>query len=265
MADLPGYRPQALAERTRDAAHARGGRAVTGDLARWATRALAGAPWTLPGAHGSFAFQGERHRYLYGRYKLSWLTERAVEVPVVQAIVDRHRGARILEVGNVLSHYRPQSHDVVDKYERSAGVINRDVTELDGLGHYDLIVAISTLEHVGWDEPVRDPDKAARAVTALRGLLAPGGRLVLTVPVGYNPFLDEALRGGAIGLDASAALRRVGGGTHWHEVEPAEVWSAPYDFLLYTARGVLFAFIDRRAGQSARRAGGHELPASRRG
>jgi SAM-dependent methyltransferase len=243
-----GYTPQTLVARAREAARARGARPVAGDLARWAGRALAGSPWTLAGSHGRFDFQGERYAYLFHRYKRTWLTERAIEVPVLQAMVDRQAGARVLEVGNVLAHYRRQTHLVVDKYEQAPGVVNRDVLELDGLGQFDLIVSISTLEHVGWDEAPRDPDKAARAVSALRTLLAPGGRLVLTVPVGYNAAFDAALREGAIPLSATAALRRVGGGTRWREVATAEVWSAPYDFLLYSARGVLFAFIERGLG-----------------
>ncbi|MGO9960659.1 MAG: class I SAM-dependent methyltransferase, partial [Solirubrobacteraceae bacterium] len=245
-----GYTPQALRARTRAAIGARGVRPVAGDLARFAGRALAGYPWTLAGGgHGRFHFRGQSHPYLYRRHKRTWLTERAVEVPVIQAIVDRHADKRILEVGHVLGHYRPQSHLVIDKYEQAPGVLNRDVLALGDLGGaFDLIVAISTLEHVGHDEQPRDPDKARRAVAALRERLAPGGRLVLTVPVGYNPAFDAALRSGAIAVGETAALRRVGGATRWREVAPADVWSAPYDFLLYSARGVLFAFIERARG-----------------
>ena len=76
-----GYTPQPLAARVRAAARARGARAVTGDFARWGLAAAAGAPWTLAGAHGAFTLQGRNYRYLYHRYKLSWLTERAIEVP----------------------------------------------------------------------------------------------------------------------------------------------------------------------------------------
>jgi hypothetical protein len=56
-------------------------------------------------------------------------------------------------------------------------------------------VAISMLEHVGTDERPAAPGKAVQAIQALRGLLASEGRLVLTVPVGYNPAFDAALRG----------------------------------------------------------------------
>jgi hypothetical protein len=100
---------------------------------------------------------------------------------------------------------------------------------------------------VGRDERPRDPAKAKRAVAALRSLLAAGGRLVITVPVGYNPELDAALRDGEIQFTCAAALRRDGSGPRWRAVTRAEVFSAPYDFLRYSARGVLFAVIDAPA------------------
>jgi SAM-dependent methyltransferase len=238
------YTPQAVTERVARAARSRGARPVVGDFARWGTGLVAGLPWTLRGSRGEFTFGGERYPYRFHPYKWSWLTERAVEVPIVQAIVDRHAGKRILEVGNVLSHYRPQSHLIVDKYEQQPGVINRDVLDLDDLGPFDLVVAISTIEHVGWDEEPRDASKAPEAVRRLQALLAPGGQLVLTVPIGYHPGLDASLRTGAFQFTRAAALRRVGQ-TRWSEVSPDEVWNVPYDFLLYSARAVFVGRIER--------------------
>jgi SAM-dependent methyltransferase len=133
---------------------------------------------------------------------------------------------------------------VLDKYEHAPEVLNRDVLELDDLGQFDLIVAISTLEHVGWDEAPRDPGKPLRAIRALRSALAPGGLLVITAPVGYNPALDAAFRSGEAGLSRAAALRREPGSTRWRELAPDDMWTTPYDFLIFRARAVLFGFID---------------------
>jgi hypothetical protein len=241
-----GYAPQPLGARVREAAATYGMRTVAREFARWGAGALAGVPWTLARSHGEFEFDGGRYRYLYHRYKLTWLTERAVEVPVVQAIVDRYAGKQVLEVGNVLSHYRPQRHLVLDRHEHAPGVLNRDVVESEGLGTFDLIISISTLEHVGWDERPREPGKAVKATETLRSLLAPGGLLVLTLPVGYNPSLDAAVRDGRIELSRCAALRRAGAGPRWHELPLADAWAVPYDFLLYRAGAVVFAFLERR-------------------
>jgi SAM-dependent methyltransferase len=242
-----GYMPQSLPTRLARAARIRGARPVLGDFVRWAGRLVGGLPWVVRGSRGEFAFQGESYSYLFHPYKRTWLTERAVEVPIVRRIVERHRLGRVIEVGNVLSHYGPQDHLVADKYEHAPGVLNRDVLELDDLGPFDLVVAISTLEHVGWDEEPQEPGKALEALRGLEALLAPGGRLVITVPVGYNPAFEAALRDGTLRLSHVGALRRVGGGTRWREVPVDEVWDAPYDFLLYSARGVVVAVIERPA------------------
>jgi SAM-dependent methyltransferase len=236
-----GYRPQALPDRLREARRLRGTRPVVGDFARFGGRLLAGLPWTLTGSRGEFSLDGESYAYLYHPYKRTWLTERAVEVPVVQRIVDRERDGRVLELGNVLSHYRSQSHLVVDKYEEAPGVVNRDILDLEDLGSFDLVVAVSTLEHVGRDEEPRRPEAALEALLAVRSRLDPGGRLVLTLPVGYNPPFDAALRRGAVPLARASALRRAGGGTRWRQVPLGEAWSAPYDFLMFSARAVVFA------------------------
>lgn len=243
MSEPDGYTPQPLAERAADAVRRRGLRPVAGDFARYGAEAVAGLPWTLRGARGSFTLDERRYPYAHHRYNLSWLTERAVEVPVVQALVDANAGRRVLEVGNVLSHFRPQEHIIVDKYERASGVLNRDAAELADLGSFDLIVAISTLEHVGWDEVPRDPGKAIASVLALRRQLRPGGQMLITVPVGYNAFYDRALREGEVPVQRALALRRTAPGPHWHEVPVAAAWTVPYDFLIYSARAVVFAFI----------------------
>lgn len=242
-----GYQPLAVGPRTASAVRARGLRAVAGDYARFATEMAVGLPRTLAGSHGQFSFRGQSYPYLFHRYKHTWLTERAVEVPIVQALVDGHRSEQVLEVGNVLSHYRDQRHLVVDKYERAPGILNRDALELEDLAPFDLVVAISTIEHIGRDEEPRDPGLAIEALRRLQALLAPGGRLVATVPVGYHRELDRALSTGEVALTRGAALRRGALGAGWREVAPEEVWGTPYDFLLYSARAVFFAEIERPA------------------
>jgi SAM-dependent methyltransferase len=195
------------------------------------------AAWTAGLARpprGGFTLGGERHEFLRRAYGLTWITERAVEVPVAQRVLERHAGRRVLEVGNVLSHYGPVAHDVVDKYERAPGVRNLDVLDLPAQPGYDLILSVSTLEHVGRDEEPRDPARAARALEHLRGLLSPGGVLFATVPVGYNPDLDRALAAGPYAL---RAMRR----RPWREVTPDEAFQCAYDFLVYSASAVIFA------------------------
>ena len=108
------------------------------------------------------------------------------------------------------------SHDVIDKYERAPGVINADALTYSG-GPYNLIVSISTLEHVGYDEQPRDAAKAVRAVANLRGLLSAGGEMLATIPIGYNRELDDALRDGSLGAHVSYLARL--GELRWKQVK----------------------------------------------
>jgi hypothetical protein len=99
---------------------------------------------------------------------------------------------------------------VLDKYDPAPHVLNEDVIYFKPVEKYDAIISISTLEHVGWDEDVRDP---AKFITAVRNLtencLAPGGCMLVTVPLGYNTYLDDNLAMGADYFNEKYFLKRV--------------------------------------------------------
>lgn len=205
---------------------------------RWGWQWLLGHPRT-GGSSGSFEWEGAALPYFVHPYHYTWLNERAVEVALARDVLARHAGADVLEVGNVLSHYGGGPHTVVDKYEQAPGVLNVDVAALDLQREFDLVLAISTLEHVGLDEDVVDPAKPARAIQCLRDHVKPGGMLWVTHPVGYNLALDEQIRTGAIEFTRLRALRRDAKRNTWREVALDQVWGTPYDRLLYTAHAVV--------------------------
>ena len=224
--------------RMRRVARKRGGPAVARDCAAWgAERAL--GRWRRP---ARFEFGGREYLTVHHPYRFTWLNERAVEVPVFRRLVEDDASGSVLEIGNVLSHYMLCRHDVVDKYEPADGVVNADVLDFDPGRSYRLIISISTLEHVGFDERPRDPEKPLRAVERLRSMLEPGGRLVFSLPVGYNPDLDCRLSNGELPLAHCGGLRRERG--RWREVTCDEAWDAPYDELLYRASGVVISTVE---------------------
>jgi hypothetical protein len=232
-----------IGARLRIAAREEGSLRAGARLAGWGGRYLAGR--VRPPA-GTFTFAGRSYDYLAHPHNFTWMHERAVEVPIAAAELRADAAAgrgseterRVLEVGHVLGHYGFAGHDVVDKYERAPGVRNVDVLELEAETPYAKIVSVSTLEHVGIDDEPRDPERAVDAIARLRALLAPGGRLFVTVPAGYNPALDAALRE-APPFDEVRAMARDGAGMRWRECPPGEALEQPYDRLLYRARAVL--------------------------
>lgn len=234
-----------IAARVARHTRARGVLPVLVDCVAWGVRWVAGWPRAGRPATETFVHDGSSYRYLRHRYNYTWLNERTVEVPLAATVLSAAAGQRVLEVGNVLAHYQAVSHTVVDKYEQTPGVLNEDVAELTLPGPYDLILAVSTLEHVGLDEAERDAGKPARAIARLKDLLAPGGRLWCTFPLGYNPDLDHQLRSGELGFTRMSALRRTGPANRWEQVPVESVWDVPYDWLLYTAHAVVVAELTR--------------------
>jgi len=174
-------------------------------------------PWFRRRHGGSFHFDGGEYEYLLHRHRITWANERAVEIPIALRFLAEHRPEDVLEVGNVLSHYVETRHRVVDKYDSDPRVERLDVLEIPRAARYQLVLSVSTLEHVGWDESPRDPDKFLHAVEHLEACLVPGGRLVFTVPLGYNAWVDRLLAEGRVRLTRVACLERVGD-LDWRQV-----------------------------------------------
>lgn len=129
----------------------------------------------------------------------------------------------MLEVGNVLAHYGlVRERSIVDKYEREGAVLNVDVCDFNPSDRFDAIVSISTLEHVGWDEHPRDPPKVDRAMLHLQSLLAPGGAMLITCPLGANAYLDRQIRSASYAARSVTFMSK--GRRGWHQVSAVEAF-----------------------------------------
>ncbi len=159
----------------------------------------------------TFPFRGRQLEQFYHRYNTTWANERVVEVPVGRTLVDEAGGPDVIEIGNVLGHYGPISHQVVDKFEKSAGVLNEDAATWQPPRLCDLVLSISTFEHIGYDDDDKDPSggKILQAVANCRRWLKPRGRLVLTAAPGYNPAFDALIRENRIGAERLEFFHRI--------------------------------------------------------
>ena len=167
-----------------------------------------------------------------------------MEIPIIGAVLARERGARVLEIRNVLSHYDESlDHTVVDRYERPSceNAFAEDAETLTHGSAYDLMVSISTFEHIGHDEVPRDEDKIRRTMLHLRGLLSPHGSLIFTAPIGCSAPLDRLVDGGK-GFRERLCLRRVNAknesiGADWSDVREARFHHAyPFANAIVIAR-----------------------------
>jgi SAM-dependent methyltransferase len=180
-----------------------------------------------------FSFAGEQYSYLIHHYNTTWRNERTVEVPLAARMLEQRGAARSLEIGNVLGNYIGEARllperEIIDKYEFAPGVENVDVIDHDPGQPYDVIVSISTLEHVGWDEDPQDSSKAIRAIERMHDWLAPGGELLVTVPLGHHPELDRRLLDGPAMFQGLRFMRRCSADNRWVEAKADEVRGTRY-------------------------------------
>jgi len=200
-----------------------------------------------------FTFNGRTFQYFYHRSNRTWETERAVEIPIVWEMVKNNSNKNILEVGNVLSHYFPVNHDIVDKYETSKGVINKDIVDFKPSKKYDLIITISTIEHVGYDEEgcagspyemKKNPQKTLLALENLNRMLNVGGKIIVTIPLGYNPYLDNMIKTNKIVFTKMFCFRRISENGDWIETNWNGVKNSKYNYPFLAANGLIIGVIE---------------------
>ena len=198
----------------------------------------------------TFRLNDRTYHYFNHDYNATWSNERSVEIPLALELVQRYQGRRILEVGNVLSHYFPVAHTIVDKYEQAHAVINQDIEDFRTKDKYDLIVSISTLEHIGWDERIKDKDKFIRVIEKLKEMLSSGGELFITLPAGYNPWIDKAIKKGLVAFDKIDFMKRRNEQNEWVQCTLVEMKHAHYNYRFHSANVVIIAYTsDRLSGK----------------
>jgi hypothetical protein len=195
----------------------------------------------------TFEFQGKKYSYYYHQRGRTWRTERSVEIPIIWNVVTEYRrqNKRVLEIGNVLSYRYEIDHDVLDKYEMVQGVINQDVISYIPDKPYDLIVSISTMEHVGWDESPRDPPKFLRGIQNLNNMLSPDGKMIITLPLGQNSYLDELLTKNMTIFDKQYFLKRQSN-LFWKEEKWENMMNISYDEKVPCANGILIGMSEKK-------------------
>lgn len=117
--------------------------------------------------------------------------------------------------------------------------LRRDILDqpAGGIGPFDLVVSVSTVEHLGFgsygDAVVEDAD--VRGVALLWSLVRPGGRMIVTVPAGraaihpgFRVYDPERIARVFQGPRATHYFRKEGRDGAWRRAEEAEVRAVEY-------------------------------------
>jgi hypothetical protein len=166
-------------------------------------------------------------------YNLTFDNERAVEVSIFLRIIEKYSAAEVLEIGAVLSNYIDHDHLVIDKYEPGKHILNTDIVDVSMTNRFPLIISISTLEHIGFDEYPQDNSKVVRAVEVIKRHLGKEGLFVASVPVAYNRNIDLLVTEEIL-FDHQYYLERKSGSNRWTQTSKDKAlqrdFNSPYPF-----------------------------------
>jgi hypothetical protein len=177
--------------------------------------------WRYDGRPTQFVFAGRSYYYFTHHYNCGWHpasgTERTVELALADAWLTLARLSTVVEVGAVTPYYWPgRVNRVIDPADDSPMVTDR-VSMLDFNLNGASVLCISTLEHVGSGEYglQAEPRLTQRAVEKL---FSEPSKFLATIPMGYNPYMDDLLFRIPIPTDVSRSfLVRTEDGFGWRE------------------------------------------------
>ncbi len=161
---------------------------------------------------------------------LGTYAERDVEVPIIYKEIQKLGNGKILEVGNVIQTYIPITefpHTIIDKFEIFPGVINDDIRTFDTIERFDLIFSMTTLEHVGVDEG--ESDGILDALSNMKRLLASGGKIIFTVPINYNIYMDHLFINDMVECDRISYIKCISEDNEWIQCSKEEAMSSKYN------------------------------------
>lgn len=192
-----------------------------------------------------FIFQEKELEYFNHSYNNTHSNERCIEIPIALSFINLNNKRNILEVGNVLSHYIQNDWDVIDRYEKGEGVINQDAAIFNANKKYDLIISISTLEHIGYDETPKVENKPLQTLKNLQKFLSPRGILIATIPLAYNRYLDTLIFNERKNLFKVTYFKRTSWKNHWEKVSKDRAKNIEYGSPFPGANGLCVLLIKK--------------------
>lgn len=146
----------------------------------------------------SFYFKWIKMKYFCHLYNTTYRNERAIELPILDYIINDNLNntTKILEIWNVLSHYKNISlldYTIVDKFDNNKSIIKEDAEFFNNNKLYDLIISISTFEHIWFDDDIKDSNKSLRTFNNMKKLLNDWWKMIITIPVWWNKDIDKKI------------------------------------------------------------------------
>ncbi len=88
--------------------------------------------------------------------------------------------------------------------------------------------------------------KILQATENLKSLLAPKGKIIVTLPLGYNPEMDRLLNDTKIQFTKMYCLKRISRDNKWIETNWKDVNNAKYNHPFNNANGLVIGIIEKK-------------------
>ena len=200
--------------------------------------------WLFFKEGGKFQFKNRLLSYCNSKIGFAFANERTIEIPSALFLIRNNNNKKTLEIGNVLSKYSSFNHNVIDKYEKNEKVINADVVSYIPKEKYDIVISVSTLEHVGFDEIDKNPNGFIDAINNIKkNCIKKNGMLIFTVPLGYNHHMDKIIKEHKIKIDETHYFKRVSLSNTWEETNEKDAFKHRYNFPYECANAILIGVI----------------------
>ena len=142
----------------------------------------------------TFTFDGRQYPYFVHNQNCGWppfrMTERAVELSLADVWLAEHEGdAAVVEIGAVTPYYWPRRvAQVIDPFDDHKLVEKKSLFDISFIGRK--VLSVSTFEHIGTGEYRLENDQEL-VLRAIKKLTQEADCFLITIPAGYNKFLDE--------------------------------------------------------------------------
>lgn len=199
-----------------------------------------------------FKFNNKTYKYFYSLKNTTWFSERCIEIPIFKKMINKFKNKRILEVGNVLNQYTKINHLVIDKYEKNKNILNIDIVNFKPKHKFDLIICISTIEHIGYNENIYTekknilkPNKHLKVLKLFKKWLKPKGKAFISFSLGYNKFLDYNLHYNKLPFTKTYYLKKISLNGKWKQFKYNKVSHIRYNNPYYNSNVVCIGIIEK--------------------
>jgi len=101
-------------------------------------------------------------------------------------------------------------------------VKNIDIVDFKSKIKYDLIISISTMEHIGFEENYTNEINESKIINSfknLKSLIKDNGTCIITIPINQNPILDKLIFQEQIQFEYKYYLKRISKSNEWIEID----------------------------------------------